>query len=165
MISLGAISKETSSIARTAASLRDRGGNSRVTFSIRISGLTLSGVTENSLCMEKTSRVLAGSPSAPLLAAFRRGSASELASFDYATIVWSLLIAWAIWAEVTNLASMAGALLIAASGIAMAKTRQRARERREDQPIKPSDDVPRAAVVEMPPRRPDNRSIRRAMPA
>lgn len=56
--------------------------------------------------------------------AFRRANASQLASYDYATIIWSLLIGWAVWEEVPNVAGMVGTLIIAASGIAMARTRQ-----------------------------------------
>jgi hypothetical protein len=48
-------------------------------------------------------------------------------------------------------------VLIAASGIAMAKTRQPTRERRENPPIKPFGDVPRAAMVETLELGPDNR--------
>jgi drug/metabolite transporter (DMT)-like permease len=81
-----------------------------------------------------------------IASAFRRASASQLASYDYATVIWSLLIGWAVWEEVPNVACMAGTLLITASGIAMAKTRQPARERREDPPIRPSGDVPRTAA-------------------
>jgi drug/metabolite transporter (DMT)-like permease len=93
-----------------------------------------------------------------IASAFRRGSASQLASFDYATVIWSLLIGWAVWGEVPNPAGMAGAVLIAASGIAMAKTRQPTRERRENPPtIKPFGNVPRAAAVETPAPLPDNR--------
>jgi drug/metabolite transporter (DMT)-like permease len=80
-----------------------------------------------------------------IASAFRRASASQLASYDYATVIWSLLIGWAVWKEVPNVASMAGTLLIVASGIAMAKTRRPARERREDPPIRPAGDVPRTA--------------------
>jgi drug/metabolite transporter (DMT)-like permease len=109
--------------------------------------------------------VLGGLAQCLIASAFRRGNASQLAPFDYATVIWSLVIGWAIWGEVTNLASMAGTLLIAASGIAMAKTRQSARKRRENSPIEPSGAAPRAALVETPPLRRDNRSIqRRTMP-
>jgi len=105
--------------------------------------------------------VLGGLAQCLIASAFRRESASRLASFDYVTVIWSLLIGWAFWGESTNLAGMSGALLIAASGIGMAKTAQR--ERREDRPITPSTDMPRT-MVETLPARPDNRSIRRAMP-
>jgi drug/metabolite transporter (DMT)-like permease len=92
-----------------------------------------------------------------IASAFRRGSASQLASLDYATVIWSVLIGWAVWGEIPNLAGLAGAVLIAASGIAMAKTRQPTRERRENPPIKPFGDVPRAAMVETLELGPDNR--------
>ena len=81
-----------------------------------------------------------------IASAFRRANASQLASYDYATVIWSLLIGWAVWQEVPNVAAMAGTLLIIASGIAMAKTKQPAREGKEDPPIRPSDNVPRTAA-------------------
>jgi drug/metabolite transporter (DMT)-like permease len=81
-----------------------------------------------------------------IASAFRRASASQLASYDYATVIWSLLIGWVVWKEVPNAAGMAGTLLIMASGIAMARTRQPARERREYPPTRPSGNVPRTAA-------------------
>ena len=59
-----------------------------------------------------------------IASAFRRANATQLASYDYATVIWSLLIGWTVWDEVPNVAGMAGTLLICASGIAMARTRQ-----------------------------------------
>jgi drug/metabolite transporter (DMT)-like permease len=59
-----------------------------------------------------------------IASAFRRANASQLASYDYATVIWSLLLGWAVWDEVPNLPGMAGAMLIATSGIAMARIRQ-----------------------------------------
>jgi drug/metabolite transporter (DMT)-like permease len=84
-----------------------------------------------------------------IASAFRRGSASQLASYDYATVIWSLLIGWTVWGEVPNVAGLAGGLLIATSGIAMAKARQPARERRQDPPMSPTGDAPKG-VPEMP---------------
>ena len=81
-----------------------------------------------------------------IASAFRRGRASQLASYDYATVIWSLLIGWAVWGEVPNAAGMVGILLIAASGIAIAKIRRPARERREDPPTRPSGGVPTTAA-------------------
>jgi drug/metabolite transporter (DMT)-like permease len=81
-----------------------------------------------------------------IASAFRRANASQLASYDYVTVIWSLLIGWAVWKEVPNVAGMVGTLLIVASGIAMARTRQPARERSENPPIRASGDVPRTAA-------------------
>jgi hypothetical protein len=81
-----------------------------------------------------------------IASAFRRGSASQLASYDYATVIWSLLIGWAVWGEVPNAAGLAGSPLIAASGIATAKARQPAGERRRDPPTSPVGDAPKDAT-------------------
>lgn len=72
--------------------------------------------------------ILGGSAQCLVASAFKRANASQLASYDYATIVWSLVIGWAVWAEIPNVAGLAGTLLIAASGIAMARMREPARD-------------------------------------
>jgi drug/metabolite transporter (DMT)-like permease len=88
--------------------------------------------------------VLGGLAQCLIASAFRRGSVSQIAPFDYATVIWSLLIGWGVWGEATNLAGISGALLIAATGIAMAKRNRPIRERKEDPPIKLADDVQRS---------------------
>jgi drug/metabolite transporter (DMT)-like permease len=67
--------------------------------------------------------ILGGLAQCLIASAFSRANASQLASYDYATIIWSLLIGWTVWGEVPNLAGLAGTLLITASGIAMAWAR------------------------------------------
>jgi drug/metabolite transporter (DMT)-like permease len=76
--------------------------------------------------------VLGGLAQWLIASAFRRANASQLAPYDYATIVWSLLVGWIIWGEVPNLTGLAGTLLIAASGIAMGRARLLAPERTQD---------------------------------
>jgi drug/metabolite transporter (DMT)-like permease len=65
--------------------------------------------------------ILGGLAQCLMAAAFRRARASQLAIYDYGTVAWSLLIGWAIWGEAPNVAGFAGTLLVAISGIVMAK--------------------------------------------
>jgi drug/metabolite transporter (DMT)-like permease len=86
--------------------------------------------------------ILGGLAQCLVASAFRRANASQLASYDYATIIWSLLIGWTVWGEVPNVTALAGTLLIAASGIAMAWARLLARGGAQDLP----DGIPGSAA-------------------
>ncbi|MDB5366612.1 MAG: multidrug transporter [Rhodospirillales bacterium] len=52
-----------------------------------------------------------------LTQAYRFSPASALSPFTYSAIVWSTLLGWAIWAEVPTMATIAGALIVVASGL------------------------------------------------
>lgn len=60
----------------------------------------------------------------------RAAPVSVVAPFDYTQILWSSLLGWAIWATVPTLNTMAGALMISASGLYTA-----VRERRLRRPL------------------------------
>lgn len=77
--------------------------------------------------------ILGGVGQCLIAAAFRLERSSRLASYDYATVVWSLFIGWMAWGDAPNLASLAGSILIAISGIATARLGQLHGGRRGDQ--------------------------------
>ncbi len=59
-----------------------------------------------------------------LTASFRHGPAGPVALLGYATIVFSALFGWLLWAEVPDALSAAGGLLILAGGfVAFAPTK------------------------------------------
>jgi drug/metabolite transporter (DMT)-like permease len=47
----------------------------------------------------------------------RHGPVSALVPFDYSQLVWAGLIAWAVWDELPGVDTLAGALIIAGSGL------------------------------------------------
>ncbi len=57
----------------------------------------------------------------------RAAPVSVVAPFDYTQILWSSLLGWAIWATVPTLNTMAGAVLISASGLYTALRERRLR--------------------------------------
>jgi drug/metabolite transporter (DMT)-like permease len=77
--------------------------------------------------------VLGGIAQCLIAAAFRLERSSQLASYDYFTVVWSLLIGWLVWGDTPTLTGLAGTSLIAVSGFAMARVGQPDEDRREDE--------------------------------
>ncbi|MFC4277918.1 DMT family transporter [Achromobacter aloeverae] len=61
---------------------------------------------------------------------FRIGPASVVAPFDYTGLIWATLLGWAIWNEQPDLATCAGAVFIAGSGVYIALRERRQGRRR-----------------------------------
>ncbi|MGY6634727.1 MAG: DMT family transporter [Alkalilacustris sp.] len=49
--------------------------------------------------------------------AFRLAPAAVVAPFDYTALVWAALLGWLIWGDVLGVSTLAGALIIATSGV------------------------------------------------
>jgi drug/metabolite transporter (DMT)-like permease len=49
--------------------------------------------------------------------AFRQGQASFIAPFEYTALLWGILLDWALWHTLPRAATLAGAAVIAASGV------------------------------------------------
>lgn len=63
--------------------------------------------------------LLAGLAYAGVTLAYRRAEASLVGSFEYAALLWSVLLGWLIWQELPGPAVILGSLLLVAAGLAL----------------------------------------------
>lgn len=63
------------------------------------------------------SGVLAGVSSLCLMTAYHRSPLSVVAPFQYTQILWGALAGWLLWAQMPSMHLMAGAVIVAASGL------------------------------------------------
>ena len=75
--------------------------------------------------------LLAGLAFAGITLAYRRAEASLVAPFDYAALLWSVLLGWLVWQELPGGPVILGSLLLVAAGVALIAREARASTRGE----------------------------------
>ena len=62
-----------------------------------------------------------------MIEALRHGEAALVAPFRYSALIWSVIIGFLVWGDLPGLWVVAGALLVAGSGVYMIRRETRAR--------------------------------------
>jgi len=69
--------------------------------------------------------LIAGTAHFLLIQGYRLGEAAVVAPFEYSTLLWAVLFGFVIWSDVPTWSTLAGVLLVAASGLYVLRTERR----------------------------------------
>ena len=69
--------------------------------------------------------LIAGTAHFLLIQGYRLGEAAVVAPFEYSTLLWAVLFGFVIWSDVPSWSTLAGVLLVAASGLYVLRTERR----------------------------------------
>ncbi|MDA0219924.1 MAG: DMT family transporter [Proteobacteria bacterium] len=69
--------------------------------------------------------LIAGTGHFLLIQGYRLGEASVVAPFEYSTLLWSVMLGFAIWGDLPTWWTLGGVLLVAASGLYVLRTERR----------------------------------------
>jgi drug/metabolite transporter (DMT)-like permease len=69
--------------------------------------------------------LIAGTAHFLLIQGYRLGEAAVVAPFEYSTLLWAVILGFAIWGDVPSWGTLGGVLLVAASGLYVLRTERR----------------------------------------